>query len=432
MTRKNIWITLLVLLCGHVCAQNGRYYETRLFTRELKTLRVQYAPEVLGTEVGQANNSPMRPYLVLSDDMPADGQQVEISFDEMSHNTRMFSYTVLHLNADWTQDDLVSTDYLRGFTTADITDYQHSFNTQQLYTHYRFTFPNDDMCPLVSGNYAIVIYEDGRKEQPLATVCLRIVEPKVKVTSNLRSNTDIELSGRYQQLDIDVQTAGLKVTSPDEVRLVVEQNGRRDNCVFAPKPTYVEPGKLRWQNCKALIFEGGVEYQHFDISSVYFMGQNVDHIHFDHTYYHAFLFPSEVRAEQPYISEPDANGQYVINAERTDQDDTEAEYMLVHFILPAERPWFDGTVYLLGDAWYNRFTEENRLQYDEEHHAYVGSCYMKQGGYEWQYAFWPKGARKATLQRVEGSHWQTGNQYRIMVYYRPLGGRYDRLVYMSE
>lgn len=383
-----------------------------------------------------------RPCLTLSDDMIGDGQVLEISFDQLSHETHAYSYTLVHLNADGTPSSLSQNEYIRGFNSLDITDYEHSFNTQQLYTHYRFTFPSDDMQPLLSGNYALLVYEDGRREDVRLSVMIRIAEPTVSIRPTLRSNTDIEYAGRYQQLDIDLLLQGTRVVSPDEITLCVEQNGRTDNRAFAVRPTYVDPDRLRWVNSRPLIFEGGNEYQHFDIASEYFMGNNVDRITFDHQEqaYHALLFTSENRAAAPYLTEPDMDGQFVVNRERTDDDDTEADYMWVYFTLPAEQPWLDGAVYLLGDAWQNTFTPANRMHYDEQQQAYVCRTLLKQGGYQWQYAFLTKqgrlskgtGLSGATLQRTEGSHWQTGNTYRIYIYHRPFGSRYDRLIGVEE
>lgn len=383
-----------------------------------------------------------RPCLTLSDDMIGDGQVLEIGFDQLSHETHAYSYTLVHLNADGSPSSLAQNEYIRGYNSLDITDYEHSFNTQQLYTHYRFSFPSDDMQPLLSGNYALLVYEDGRREDVRLSVMIRIAEPTVSIRPTLRSNTDIEYAGRYQQLDIDLLLQGTRAVSPDEITLCVEQNGRTDNRALGVRPTYVEPDRLRWVNSKPLIFEGGNEYQHFDIASEYFMGSNVAHISFDHQEqaYRVELFPSENRATSPYLTEPDMDGQFVVNRERTDDDDTEADYMWVCFTLPAEQPWLDGAVYLLGDAWQNAFTPANRMQYDEEQHAYVCRSLLKQGGYQWQYALLTKqgrlshgtGLSGATLQRTEGSHWQTGNTYRIYIYHRPFGSRYDRLIGVEE
>nr|MCR4664362.1 DUF5103 domain-containing protein [Paludibacteraceae bacterium] len=80
------------------------------------------------------------------------------------------------------------------------------------------------------------------------------------------------------------------------------------------------------------------------------------------------------------------------------------------------------------DLFGNQLTLNNRMQYDNERHCYYMNALLKQGGYDYQYWFVPKGQQEATLIRTEGSHWQTENTYTIAVYYRPVGGRYDRLV----
>ncbi len=365
---------------------------------------------------------------------------LEISFDQLSHETHLYSYTLLLLNADGSPASLSQSEYINGFNSADITDYEHSFNTHQLYTHYRFSFPNDDMQPQLSGSYALIIYENGDPKNVQAIVRLAVIEPIVSIQATHNPNSRNNRKGYYQQIDIDVQLNDISLTNPEEIKLIVSQNGRTDNRALAPRPTYIEPNKLRWVDCPSLLFEGGNEYRRLDIGSEYLMGAQVDHVVFDQTTqtYHAFLFPSENLSTSPYQTEPDADGAFVINRERNDYDDTEADYMWVHFSLPVAQPWLDGTLYVIGDAWHNSLTPANRMQYisngdsGKPDGAYAFTCYLKQGGYNWQYVFLSKEARlnhqSATLLRTEGSHWQTGNTYRIYVYYRPFSARYDRLV----
>lgn len=365
---------------------------------------------------------------------------LEISFDQLSHETHLYSYTLLLLNADGSPASLSQSEYINGFNSADITDYEHSFNTHQLYTHYRFSFPNDDMQPLLSGSYALIIYENGDPKNVQAVVRLAVIEPIVSIQATHNPNSRNNRKGYYQQIDIDVQLNDISLTNPEEIKLIVSQNGRTDNRALAPRPTYIEPNNLRWVDCPSLLFEGGNEYRRLDIGSEYLMGAQVDHVVFDQTTqtYHAFLFPSENLSTSPYQTEPDADGAFVINRERNDYDDTEADYMWVHFSLPVAQPWLDGTLYVLGDAWHNSLTPANRMQYisngdsGKPDGTYTFACYLKQGGYNWQYVFLSKEARlnhqSATLLRTEGSHWQTGNTYRIYVYYRPFSARYDRLV----
>lgn len=425
--RKNIIILFALCLSLSVAAQT---YSTRIFHPQVRTLRVQTVESWERKQAG-AHVAPMRPILVYNG-QAIDGSEpdntLEISFDELSHEPHFYSYTLLHLNHDNQPSALMSNEYVSGFTTADITDAEHSLNTSQLYTHYRFTFPNEDMQLTRSGNYALIIYEDGDKDKIIATVLVEVVEPLVNITGQVRSNTDIELSGRYQQLDFDINTAAINLKDPGEIQVVIQQNGRLDNQKTGIRPTFVESKRLRYMNNKQLIFEGGNEYRHFDIFSTFYAGSGVDRILHDRNDYHALLLPGDILAGRQYIHEFDTNGQMVVNAERTDNDDTEAEYMWVHWILPMKAPMLDGNLYVGGDLFENRLTSDNRMNYDADNHCYWLTSLVKQGGADYQFWFVEKGQKEATLQRTEGSFWQAQNEYRIFVYWRAFGDRADRLI----
>ena len=134
---------------------------------------------------------------------------LHISFDEMSHDVHFYTYTVRLMNGGMSataslNGGMLSSEYLQGFTTRDITDYEHSINTSREYTHYWFDFPNEDMAITKSGNYRLTIYEDGNPDKRVAEVDFCVVEPLVKIDAKVRANTDIEFNGRYQQVDVDV------------------------------------------------------------------------------------------------------------------------------------------------------------------------------------------------------------------------------------
>lgn len=396
---------------------------------ELRTLRTRLLADALAEQDGE-RPSMQRPFLYL-DNGVVDGQDenntLEISFDEMSHDVHFYTYTVCHLNADGNPSALLSSEYLSGFTTMDITDYQHSINTQRDYTHYRFNFPNEDMQLLASGLYALHIYEDGDRDKTIAWVPFAVVDPKVTIDANAHSKTIKELNGHYQQVDIDVSMTDLVLRDPQEFTLVVRQNGRTDNAAILRQPTFVESKRLRYINHPSLVFEGGNEYRHFDAYSAYYAGTGIERIAYDNRDYHVLLFPDEPR-EGVYMHEYDVDGQYRVNAERTSDPDTEAEYMWVHWLFVCDQPWFDGAVYVCGDLFDNEMSLRNRMQYDPEQGAYYLTSLVKQGGYDYQYRFLPKGERAASTLRTDGAYWQTQNEYTIYVFYRPFGARADQLV----
>jgi hypothetical protein len=128
-----------------------------------------------------------------------------------------------------------------------------------------------------------------------------------------------------------------------------------------------------------------------------------------------------------YLTDVDANGQWVVNCERSDAPDTEAEYMWVHFYLPVKQPLMNMQVFVGGDVFYNTYTMTNMMQYDAENKCYYLYAYLKQGGYN--YMYYARGANGGvSLLPIEGSHWQAKNEYAVDVYFRPFGARYDRLV----
>lgn len=409
-TKKTILAHLLFL---STLTAFGGTYQTQVIGKGIHTLRIRT----------DRDNNFIRPILRLGSE-----EVLEFSFDELSHDIHYYSYTVYHCNADGTPSNLNSSEYLKGFTTLDITDAEQSVNTTQPYTHYRFTLPNEDMQLTLSGNYAVCVYEDGDKDHPVAWACFSIVEPLATIQTTIRSQTDIELNGRYQQIDIDI-IPNQSINDPrTELKLLVRQNGRTDNQVFGIPPTFIEPNRFRYINNRALIFEGGNEYRSFDISSLYIMGDGVERINYDHTYYHVLLTPSENNSDHAYVSKQDVNGQYAINLENSDYDDTEADYLWVHFYLPTPSPFFDGQLYIGGDFNLNTLDIDNRMQYDAQNEGYIYSKLLKQGGYNYQYWFVPKNEKKATGFRTEGSHWQTENEYTVFLYYRPFGQRYDSLI----
>lgn len=85
-------------------------------------------------------------------------------------------------------------------------------------------------------------------------------------------------------------------------------------------------------------------------------------------------------------------------------------------------------MYLNGDLVHNQLDENSRMTYNSETGLYEKTLLLKQGLYNYQYVYVPKGESSATVALTEGNYYQTENEYTIFVYYRLPGGRYDRLV----
>ena len=410
---KHLICCALFVFSVCLSAQNT-VYQTRVFDSNIKTLQVGSVGETFSSSLLELNGSVV----------------LQVSFDELSHDNHFYSYRVLHCNADWTLSNISENEYIDGFTNANIIENRLSEVTTVPYTHYSFNVPDNNMRLRISGNYVAQIYESNQTDKPVAQVCFSVVEPKVTVSGNVRGNTDTELNRRLQQLDFYVNLNGYTVRDVhDELRVVVRQNNRTDNQVTNIKPTFIAASKLSYINNRNLIFEGGSEYHRFDISSVHAASFGIEAFQYNRPYYDVFLTPNIVQKSNVYSYEPDVNGRFVINHQEAFYDkNVEADYLRVHFILDANEPFFDGQVYIGGEFNNNLLNENSRMKYDFQLKKYYFSTFLKQGGYNYQYWFVPKGQTKSTVERVDGSFWQTGNEYTVYVYHRPWGERYDRLV----
>jgi len=89
------------------------------------------------------------------------GEALVLEFDALNGDEEDYYYEIKHYNFDWTPSILVESEYLSGFNKQRIRNYDNSFNTYQIYSHYTVSIPNQNTKGLkISGNYIITIYDD--------------------------------------------------------------------------------------------------------------------------------------------------------------------------------------------------------------------------------------------------------------------------------
>ena len=350
---------------------------------------------------------------------------MHFSFDEMSHTYRRFIYRVTHCNADWTPSDISEIDFLEGFNGMPVEEWENSVNTTQLYTHYRFSIPNDDVTLLLSGNYRVEVVDDELDEVVLV-YCFSVVEPRVSVDAAVSGNTDLTLNEGQQQLSFVVRYGGHAIADPSsEIIPVVYQNRRFDSAVAAIKPTYMTGTSLEYVHNESLIFNAGNEYRRFELTDPDSPGMNVEEVGLYGDEYHALLYIDKRRVTHSnYIDE---NGRYYVKTREGYGSPIEADYVYVHFALDV--PYREGgDFYLLGDLCGNGLSPLGRLDYDAEGGYYHTTQLLKLGLYNYMYVWVPADDGVAETYPAEGDFYMTGNEYLIYIYHREFGARYDRLV----
>lgn len=350
-------------------------------------------------------------------------ETIEFSFDEMSHEYHRFTYHITHCDAGWKPSNLIESEYMDGFNDQSIDNWQNSLNTTFDYTHYSLTLPNDEVTLKLSGNYRLSIQEDGNE---VAWFRFMTVEDMHNLQATVDGNTDIDTHKSHQQVNMTVSLNGLNVTNPDrEIYTVVMQNRRLDNAVLNPKPTYNAGSRLTYEHCSDLIFPAGNEFRRFEIVNMYDYFKNVDRVSFHDPYYHANLM--EDTRHHAYSFDYDHNGRYLIRYNQARDNDTEADYLFVHFSL-ASQQLSDGHMYVSGHFNGGNTGPKWEMEYNRQTGRYEATILLKQGAYDYQYIWVPDGETVGQTKPAEGDWYETKNEYLILLYYRQRGSRYDRLI----
>lgn len=346
-----------------------------------------------------------------------------VSFDELSHDYHRYVYRLHHCEPDWSEsEELLESDWLEGFNNVVIDDFERSINTTVPYTHYRFTLPNDQCRPTMSGNYRIDIIDDDTQEI-VASVEFMVTEQSMILSLNASSNTDRDTNVSHQQVTFGLRYGDHLVTNPDEqIQTVVMQNSREDNCVWNAEPSSVNHLGMEWRHRKELIFDAGNEYRKFEVLDPSHPTMGIDRIRWDGEYYQVFPFLSEPRPN--YIYDEDADGSFIIRNSNDRENDTTCDYVWVNYRLKA--PELKEGQIVIDGRWTTEEPETYVMTYDPEQRLYTAKILQKQGYYSYQY-LWVTADGETRPLPSEGNFFQTENRYQAFVYYKGTGERTWRL-----
>lgn len=409
---KRLTLILLAAILTTLAAESRDDTMTGRFDERIRTLRV--SPD--GNPYGP-------PVLVLGSQ-----DRLVFSFDELAEDRSYFRYRIIHCTADWRRSDLVGSEYLPGFNEAPVDDYELSRSTTVHYVNYRIVIPNDEMAPLISGNYLLQVYREDDPERTVAQWRFMVSEQTAPVSATLTSRTDRDYNDRHQQLQLTVDAEGLDgIDIFNDLIVVVSQNGRCDNEVALRHPLRLSGKKAIYEHQPELIFEAGNEYRRFETVSVNNPSMRVAGVTYFEPYYHHILETDASRADAPYSYDEDQDGRFVVREYNSTESDVEADYTVVHFSL--DYPETPGMmIFVDGDLTDRRFDDSALMKYNRETGRYETAMLLKQGAYNYQYLAVPPGARRGYTSYIEGDKYQTVNRYTVRVYVREPHARYDRLV----
>jgi len=344
-------------------------------------------------------------------------QTLTLAFDDLKGGYRSFEYKIIHCNFDWTVSELYPVDYLmEGNEKGYITNYNFSTNTYTNYTNYYAIVPEPGIRFRVSGNYLLYIYEANEPEKPVITRRFYVVKSQVTINANAIRPSLPNYKNNKQEIDFEVSYQDLEVLNPlMDFKVSIQQNKRTDNVINSLQPMFVRDMLLIYDYQEENVFDACTEWRFFDIRPVKYPGQGVNKIVLD-TLFKFYLLTDEDRSFYDYAEWKDINGDRVIAGENKALKMNEIDYSRVFFRLNTPYPK-DEEIYIFGALSDWKIDERFKMKYIPEKNLYMADLLLKQGYYNFYYVLKDAKTGKADGVRFQGSHYETENEYLILVYY---------------
>ncbi len=347
-------------------------------------------------------------------------------FDDLAFDPQLYTAKLIHCDADWQKSQLKDNDFLRTFNEFNVQNYDYSVNTRIPYIHYQFELP----AVTKSGNYIVKVYSQRDESDVILTKRFMIYEEVFNVGASIVPPSQTAARRNSQQINLVVNYSAGEVTNPDgQIKVVIRQNQRWDNAKFLSKPTFMNESSkiLRYESFDGgNTFDAGNEFRFVDLRFIRANGVNIANMRVEPDVIFADGNINKPRPETAYSQYLDLNGQYLVETKDRPGGnmEVESEYMLMTFRLAIEQT--SEPIYLIGSLTNWGKAAEAKMEWDPKMGVYTTSLLVKQGWYDYQYAFLVDG--KFDPQSFEGSYFETENEYEVMVYFRNLGSRYDQLV----
>lgn len=353
------------------------------------------------------------------------GKTVELSFDDLDGDQKDYYYKIELMTHDWKPTRLLSSQYIDGFQSNPILNVENSFNTFQNYTHYAVRFPNINTRIKKSGNYLVSVLDEV--DDVIFTRRVTLYESITPVGVSVSRSRDTKTVNEQQNVRFFVNHPTLQINNPQqEVHVAILQNQNWKTAITDIQPQFFKPNQLVYNYIKKTNFWGGNEYLFFDNKIVRNASINVrSAVRKD--IFHNYLYPYQNKEVKTYTYNPDINGQFVVRTIEASNSRVEADYARMYFTLEVENEFADKEVYVYGA--FNNFalSEENKMIFDPSSNSYFSNFLLKQGFYNYTYVTKDDDGFISESE-IRGNFSKTENEYTVIVYYRPMGGLFDRVV----
>lgn len=351
------------------------------------------------------------------------GEALTLKFDLMEERGRPLMVRFYHADRSW-ERDLSPAEFMQGFQRDEILSYQPSQDAQVRYTHYDYTFPNDNVDFLVSGNYIIRVYESEGEERVLFEQAFFVSEQETDLEMYL---DDLMRPGQaFPMLQPIVRFRPPSELSGNVFDLSVcfAHNGRFDQARCSDRARLSEQPNVIFDLDTRQAFAAEAADYRVDLTSLR-VGLDIEETDFSASPYRVLLKPDYARFPEPGVEQP-LNRQPVTSGVRdVSEPDTQGEYVQARFrFVPVDENPDLEEIYVAGSFNDWRVEESHRLSWDAERGFYEGEALVKQGEHEYTYV--TRDGRR--LRQLQGNMPQQTNLINAFVYYYDMNLNTDRLL----
>lgn len=394
-----------------------------------------YKPSIQAVKLFKAGDQLAYPVLALNS-----ADQLELHFDDLDADVKSLYYTYQLCNADWTPAQLQPFDYIRGFQSTRITTYRNSSIALTRYTHYQASVPDRSSTPTRSGNYLLKVFRNNDTSDLLLTRRFLIVDNRVAIAAQMKQpfNSAYFLTDQRVMVSVNTANARISTASPQDLKVVVLQNNAWPTAALVDRPTIYRGDYFEYNDDKTS-FQAGREYRWIDLSSLRLMTDRMQRMNDDSIKNRTdvWIRPDVERRSQVYVYYKDINGQYMFDNRDGYNPYWQGDYAYVHFtyVPPGKQPYAGKDLYVFGELTNYLPDENSRMEFNETYGIYEKTLFLKQGYYNYSYITLDAGKRNTNrfpVDNTEGNFNNTENNYTVLVYFRPFGGRADELLGIAQ
>ncbi len=357
--------------------------------------------------------------------------KLQLGFDIMNSGDQNFYYTLIHCSWDWKPSSLLPSQYIDGFYDEQIFGISFSMGTIKNYAHYELLFPSESMRINKTGNYLIKVYREGEPDKPVLSKRFMVVEERIWIFAKVNQSNVVSERWEKQELSFELDYSSLRVTNPtSELRCVVLKNRNWNSMVTDLEPYSMLDKHLVFDFNEKLRFYGGKEFRYFNTNSITFKSEWVEDIFTDSSGSHFILKTLAPASKTKYLEYEDLNGRFMVDKAYSKRSEIEADYVYVTFTLSTPEIAESGNLYIYGQLSDWECKPEFKMRFNEESGSgqYKATVLLKQGYYNYRFAFLPDGKPEPLEDKIDGTSYEAENEYLILIYHSAPGSNYDKLV----